>query len=163
MKSCNNLYCITGKAQGHSTELKAHTYYVEVEPDKKLSALLNLSRALNANSLSVALHDVLSKPAEFQKDLYDIIGYSVVSERGSWSIFSSNFTRDRNSGFVLVVFDGMCSENLLDHQVDLVIILSSNEDRESLVKIQARELSASAFIYFKGGKILPFVLFCSIH
>lgn len=155
--SCNNLCCVAGKpvpGKPAHGETRAQKYYVEVAPDKKISALLNLSRALNANRIYLAVHDVQSKPEQVRSDLEEIIGNTVLTHQGPWSVLCNEARRDEKNGSVLIVYDGICPFNLLDRRVDMVIILSSEKDRQALGRIQAKELSASSWIHFKGGKIL---------
>ena len=151
--SCNNLCCVARKpvpGKPAHGEIRAQKYYVEVAPDKKISALLNLSRALNASRIYLVVHDAENKLEEVRRDLEEIIGNSVLTRQGPWSVLCTESSERRKNGSVLIVYDGICPFNLLDRRVDMVIILSAEKDRQALARIQAKELSASSCIHFKG-------------
>ena len=119
---------------------------------KKISALLNLSRALNASRIYLAVHDAESTPEEVRRDLEEIIGNSVLTRQGPWSVLCIESSETKKMDLCLLCT--ICPFNLLDRRVDMVIILSAEKDRQASARIQAKELSASSWIHFKGGKIL---------
>ena len=122
----------------------------------KLSALQNLIKVLDSSMFYVAIKDIDKKPNNVKRELYDLVGNSLlaVEDLNQSLLVNKSSTEVDPKGSVMIVFDGWCLENGIPN-ADFVVSLSVSENRQSLVNMEFCELSASVYIKQHGGKKLP--------
>ncbi|KAL6622555.1 hypothetical protein ACP70R_032434 [Stipagrostis hirtigluma subsp. patula] len=128
-------------------------FYVNVKSDRRIGALCNVMQALNPRKLYVAVKDVEMKPESMKKDLFHLLGNSVVMHKmEDWSIYcsvpSTNSNSEDSSRVALVAFDGPCPK--IPFAISFTIVLSSDNDTELLSSLGMKEPRASDFIHFHG-------------